>query len=195
MISFHNTLTYNKRHMYQIVMPDNDIDFFRDREGRQRCIVCRQLTAKWTEDLSAVPIERFPRRDVTTSVDGIRVVLPRAKEAMEAALADQFQFDPLQRGLYAMMPRLIVPFDAVARETRFVKQCLTCGEWESIVGATPVFLVPGTVLPAECVARTDLVFGSNDEKGPLLLAGDYAASKLAALRLSGCELVPQLQTS
>jgi NAD-dependent SIR2 family protein deacetylase len=85
--------------------------------------------------------------------------------------------------------RLQVAFDAVARGTRFGRKCPSCGEYQSVTGATPVVL--SSDLPSDRVARTDLEFGSDDEKAPLFVAGDDAAARLTGLKLSGCRLVRQ----
>lgn len=189
-ISFAYIRTYSEIVMYLLVKGDNDINFFR-QGGRTRCLACGQLTAKRTEDLSTTEIKRAPRLDITTSVDGVCVVRQNAKVELERLFERQIEFQPLHGGLYAAMPKLIVPFDAAARKTRFIKPCSECSEYESVVGATPVFLVGGSSVPNGRIARTDLEFGSNDEKSPLFLLGDDAASDMLALGLSGCDLVPQ----
>jgi hypothetical protein len=175
--------------MFRLAIPDNDIHFFRDQGGRKRCPVCGQLTAKRAEDLSTISIHSQPRADITTSVDGVCVVLPAAKTKLEQLFGPQLRFQALQGGLHALMPTLTVSFDAKARGTRFVKQCSACGEYESIVGATPVLLVDRASLPNDHIARTDIEFGSNDEKSPVFILGDDAAAALSALHLTGCTLV------
>ncbi|HET7539727.1 MAG TPA: hypothetical protein VFK05_07640 [Polyangiaceae bacterium] len=125
-------------------------------------------------------------------MDGVCVVSPHAKRELDRLFEGQIEFQALQAGVYAAMPKLILPFDASARKTRFIKRCPVCGEHESVVGATPVFLVGGpAIIPDDRIARTDLEFGSNDEKSPVFLLGEHAASAVRSQGLSGCEVVRQ----
>ena len=80
-------------------------------------------------------------------------------------------------------------FDAERRGTRFVNRCSSCGQYESIVGATPVYLKPGSNIRQNEFVRTDLAFGSEDEKSPLLLCGSVAARALKESPLGGVELL------
>jgi hypothetical protein len=188
--SFSKILVYSEAEtMFLLAIQDNDLCFFRGQLGRTRCDVCGQLTAKRREDLATVAIKRRPKVALSTSLDGVCVVLPSAKLVLEAKFTDQLQFESLQAGLFAVMPVMAVEFDAASRKTRFGHRCPKCSEYDSVTGATPVFLK--AQVPPGSVVRTDLEFGSDDEKAPLILAGNDAAAALSDLGLSGCKLVPQ----
>ena len=146
------------------------------------------MLKKWDEDLTSVPIAKPPKYDVSYSYDGVLVMSARAREVIVAAGMSGMEFRPLQAGLFSARPSVVVAFDAAARETRFEKPCPVCGTYEEVAGATPVFLKPGAVVPDNGFARTDLEFGSGDEKMPLVLCGDQAAQVLKSKRLKGLRL-------
>lgn len=99
------------------------------------------------------------------------------------------EFRPLQAGLFSARPTVVVEFNAEARKTQFEKRCPDCGTYEEVAGATPAFLKAGAVVPANGFARTDLEFGSGDEKMPLVLCGDEAAHVLKGQRLRGLRVI------
>jgi hypothetical protein len=159
--------------------------------GVRRCQVCGELLNKWDEPLTGLVV-RTRRYDVSLTYDGIVVVSPIFRSVYSdsslhgltfRALPDDPEFEALQCDQ-------VVEFDGARRKTRFVKQCSTCGRFESVVGATPVFLRPGCVIGESQFVRTDLEFGSGDEKHPLLLCGSLAADVLRKSKLKGLELIP-----
>jgi hypothetical protein len=174
--------------MFELLAPDNDLYFFRGRLDVTRCVSCGELTKKWEEDLSSVPIPDRGSYDVSYSYDGVLVVSTRFREVVELEGIAGVEFRPLQAGLFSAASVTVVPFDAKARETRFENRCPNCRRYESVVGATPVFLMPGAVVPDDGVVRTDLEFGSGDEKTPVLLCGDEAAKRLRGHKLRGLTL-------
>lgn len=169
---------------------DNDLYFFDDREDVSRCPSCGSLTRKWEEDLSVVAIKRKLRYDVSYSYDGVLVVSPRFLGIYEAEAMTGLVFTELQRGYYAIMATRIVAFDAVARQTRFETKCVTCGIYESVIGAGPAFLVTPVEVGTSEFVRTDLEFGSDDEKSPVQICGESAAEALRAAGLKGLDLEP-----
>jgi hypothetical protein len=175
--------------MFILSADDNDLYFFRNRTDVRRCPVCRQLTNKWEEDVASVPLTPPPRNDISYSYDGVLVVSPRFRATMAEGGASGLAFRPLQAGFFAARSVHTVPFDAARRKTRFEKRCGVCGEFESVVGATPAFLRPGAHVPDNGFVRTDLEFGSNDEKGPVELCGDDIARRLQDANLSGLDLM------
>jgi hypothetical protein len=174
--------------MFLLMAPDNDLYFLRDRPDVTRCSSCGALTKKWEEDMSSVPIPVNGRYDVSYSYDGVLVVTRKFKDVVADEGIVGMEFRPLQEGLFSASAARVVQFDAKSRETRFENRCPTCHIYESVVGATPVFLMPGATVPDNGVARTDLEFGSDDEKGPLIICGDEAARKLRKRRLRGLTL-------
>ena len=167
---------------------DNGLYFFHGRTDVSRCESCNALIRKWKEDLSVVPVRKKIRFDVSCSYDGVKVVSPKFREVYEENKMFGLKFTELSNGYCAIMPERIVKFDAVTRKSRFENQCATCGNYESVVGAKPAFLVrPVNIEPLEFV-RTDLEFASNDEKGPLIICGEAAGEILAISHLAGIDL-------
>jgi hypothetical protein len=66
-----------------------------------------------------------------------------------------------------------------------VKPCGICGGFESVVGATPVELITKEPL-GHGFFRTDLAFGSNQEKFPLILVGEVGAQLIRQRRWRVC---------
>jgi hypothetical protein len=130
--------------------------------------------------------------DISITYDGIVVVSQRFKFLFESACLSGLQFRvlPDDAEFYAIHAGRVVAFDAERRITRFIKPCQQCGRFESVVGATPVYLKPGGEIDPREFVRTDLEFGSKDEKHPLLLCGNDAAQSLSRAKLRGLELVP-----
>jgi hypothetical protein len=176
--------------MFRISSQDNGLYFFRDREDVARCTVCGELLKKWEEDLASVSISKAPKYDLSYSYDGVLVATRRVKELIEHEGLTGMSFRPLQRDLFAARPNDVVAFDAKRRGTRFEEKCEACGSYESVIGATPVLLRAGAVIAPNAFARTDLEFGSNDEKTPLVLCGDDAARALTKGKLRGVDLMP-----
>jgi hypothetical protein len=159
--------------------------------GAHRCAACGELLNKWEETLSGLVVKKR-RYDIASTYDGVDVVSRRFKSTFEKAgltglVFRQLPDDPT---FFATGATRAVLFDSERRKTRFVGPCAKCGRYESVVGATPVYLSPGSnVNRNECV-RTDLEFGSDDEKSPLLICGDIAAEALSSAKLRGLDLVP-----
>ena len=175
--------------MQRLSIEYNDYIFLPKGSDVSRCPVCGQLINKWEQNLAAIAIRRLPRLDVSTSVDGVVVVKEDVRLFLEAMFPEGIRYVSLDRGLSTIRPKKVVAFDAAARKTRFGKRCDTCGEYEWIVGATPVKLLSSVVLGDAEIARTDLEFGSNDQKNPLILLGDVVGSALASRAFSGLTVV------
>ena len=169
--------------MYRLSAQDNGLYFFYDRPDVKRCHVCRALLSKWEEDLACIPIVKPPKYDASYSYDGVLVVNERFREVVEAKGITGLEFRPLQGHVFAARSSMSVQFDAVRRGTRFIKRCDTCGQYESVVGATPIYLLSGEAIPERGFAKTDLEFGSSDEKSPMSCVG---MKRLANFRRPGC---------
>ncbi len=71
---------------------------------------------------------------------------------------------------YYVFPSAIVPFDTVARKTRFISPCLTCGGYSEVIGARPAFIQVSKPLGIG-LFRSDIQFASYKAKHPLLFVG------------------------
>ena len=174
------------QHIHQEVVPDMS---GASRPRVHRCEVCGELTQKWEEPLLGLVI-RKRKYDISITYDGVLVVSQRFKSIFEAARLSGLQFRALpdDAEFYAAYAPKIVEFDAERRKTRFIKPCQRCGRFESVVGATPVYLKADCAIGVREFVRTDLEFGSHDEKHPLLLCGKDAAECLSGAQLRGLDL-------
>jgi len=160
------------------------------RAGVRRCEACGELLAKWEESLEGLVIEK-KNYDISATYDGVDVVSEVFKTAYEENGLSGLTFRPLpdSPSFYAIQATRVVEFDAERRGTRFENQCSSCGRYESVVGATPAYLKQGSHVGENEFVRTDLEFGGDDEKSPLLLCGATAATVLKRQSLKGLELL------
>lgn len=174
--------------MFTIFGHDNGIAFFKDRKDVRRCTACGQLVSKWTENLQSARLPPRLNYDVSTSYDGVVVVSPRFRAVYGRTGMVGLRFVELAGYAFAVQATEIVPFDAQKRGTRLESQCSVCRQYESIVGATPAYLMSGARVPEMGFARTDLEFGSGDEQMPLLIGGSSAAAILEQEQMTGMDL-------
>lgn len=160
------------------------------KTGVRRCTTCGELLSKWDEPLPGLKIKKR-KYDISCTYDGITVASNRFKEVYDANHLQDLRFIPLpdDPSFYQIQARAIVRFDAEQRGTRFEKICAVCGQYESVVGATPVYLRQDESIPKSGFARTDLEFASGDEKHPLLLCGVDAGEILKSAKLRKLDLV------
>jgi hypothetical protein len=158
--------------------------------GFRRCAKCGELLAKWDEPLTGLRIKKS-HFDISATYDGVVVVSDAFRAVYDSNGLGGLRFIPLldHPAFSSVQAMASVEFDAERRGTRFVKQCFFCGRYESVVGATPVFLKECSTIPDQAFVRTDLEFGSNDEKHPLLLCGPAAGRALKNANLKGLDAV------
>lgn len=178
-------LTENQR-VHQAIVPDMSGE---SRADLRRCEACGELLDKWNEPLAGFVVKKR-KLDIGSTYDGVTVVSVRFKSAYESDGLSGLMFRQLPDDpeFFAIRPERSVEYDADRRGTRFIKPCAQCGCYESVVGATPVYLKPGAGVEPNEFVRTDLEFGSDDEKSPLLLCGNSAAAALQAADVKGLEL-------
>ena len=174
--------------IHQTIIPDMSGE---SRVGVRRCEACGELLAKWEEPLESLVVKE-QRFDISCTYDGVDVVSERFKSVFVEQNLRGLTFRSLSNSpsFYAVWATRVVEFDAERRGTRFENRCDVCGQHESVVGATPVYLKQGTNIEHDEFVRTDLEFASNDEKHPLLLCGDAAAAVLRRSKLKGLDLTP-----
>jgi hypothetical protein len=157
----------------------------------KRCETCGELTSKWDETLLGLVIKKR-KWDISTTYDGVTIATHRFKSIYHSHDLSGLVFRQLpdDRDFFAINALKVVEFDAERRMTRFINPCPQCGHYESVVGATPVFLKEGSDFEPKEFVRTDLEFGSIDEKHPLLICGEFAAKTLSDAKLKGLDLSP-----
>lgn len=171
--------------IHQEILPQMDGEPLADFA---RCKVCGQLIDKWDHSFKDLVLKKR-NYDISCTYDGVDVVSARFKAICEennlAGLV--FQLLPSDPSFFSIRATKVVSFDAQRRKTRFLNQCTSCGQFKTVVGATPVFLTAGSQVGAAEFARTDLEFASGDEKHPLLLCGETAHTILSKYNLRGLE--------
>lgn len=75
---------------------------------------------------------------------------------------------PEEKDFFHLTPNRIVSFDVVRRKTSQSGWCDSCQLFAQTAGATPAFLKNGIGEQGH-IFRTDVMFGSNNERSPLLL--------------------------
>jgi hypothetical protein len=61
------------------------------------------------------------------------------------------------------VPAKVLRFDPGPAEARFLNLCAHCGQYQDVVGATPLHVRPGERILDRGIYRTDLEFGSDRE--------------------------------
>ncbi|MGA2602185.1 MAG: hypothetical protein ABSH09_34905, partial [Bryobacteraceae bacterium] len=88
------------------------------------------------------------------------------------------------RGYFHLVVTETVEFDAQRRKTKFGPPCDVCGRVKWIAGATPAFLICNQI-PPNGIFRTDLEFGGQNGRAPLLILGKELKEKIESRRFPG----------
>ncbi len=86
---------------------------------------------------------------------------------------------------FQFLPTEIVEFDAYRRKTEFIRYCEVCNSYREIIGAIPVFLKNVSKELSDNFYRTDLLFGANNAKQPLMIIGVETYKKLKREKMKG----------
>jgi hypothetical protein len=162
---------------------DNGAAFF---EQAPRGVLCWKCKTCLDCDYHPRDLEINTFYDFSSTLDNRLICSKRAHEFLVSAFIVASFLVGKWRGhpLFHVVPETRVPFDAITRGTRFLDQCGVCGNYGSIVGCSPAHLVLPS-LPKECCVRTDIMFGSNEEKCSLTIVGIATAVQMEDLGFSG----------
>jgi hypothetical protein len=152
----------------------------------RRCSTCGELLAKWEEPLTGLVIKKR-RFDLSVTYDGVYIASHAFRTicCVNGLTGIDFFALPDDPDFFSLQVTYVVKFDAERAGTRFSKLCPKCGRYESVVGVTPICLMPGVMVPDTGFARTDLDFGTRDGKAPAILCGVSAGRILKAAKLKG----------
>ena len=176
--------------IFSLVGPDNDShmcgssDLLLPELSVPTCIACGYKT-----DLYFVnPSFRVKRRvfDLSATYDGYDIASRKLAEACARLNLKGISFVslPADQDFFVVVPQSITRFDSLARGTRFMNLCVTCGFHESVAGATPVHLLD---LPTSDISATDVVFGSGNARSRVLIATHHAKTLLTREKLKGLQ--------
>jgi hypothetical protein len=122
--------------------------------------------------------------DLSGTYDGYYIASLKFKEFLTREGINNIDFIALKNApeFYVMFVRSEVIFDTEKRKSRSENFCETCGNFESFVGATPAFLKEPL---NNDICRTDIMFGSGNEKHPLLIASEDFVTLVKREKLKG----------
>jgi hypothetical protein len=186
---------------YTLSVPDNGTFMFRDAAGIELCTSCGYPL----DFLSFNPDYQLRKREVDYRHDGYyvagadisstydhRVIVSKrfrdfCLNAEYKGLAFNEFLNDKQHFHFAV--KKLVKFDALRRGTLFERLCKACNNYESVVGATPSYLLRSSRL-SDNFYRTDLLFGSQDRKSPDIIVGGETKLKLESAGLKGLTFLP-----
>jgi hypothetical protein len=148
------------------------------------CHVCGYKT-----DLYFInPSFRVKRRvyDLSATYDGYKIASLQFIETCHRLKLNGIDFLPLPSDpeFFVLNPTSLTRFDFVSRKTRFESLCTACGFYRAVAGATPAFLLSE---PESDLSGTDIIFGSGNCRGRMLIATERAKRLLTAEKLTGLE--------
>lgn len=147
-----------------------------------RCSVCGYVT----DSEFVNPRFRLSRKtaDVSFTYDNRCIVSQRFRAFCLRRNCDGVVFVDLANdpGWYALISRKVLTFDSERYGTRFQKQCPVCRRFESVTGASPAMLRNQRTAIPDGIYRTDIEFGSGDEKSPSLIVGKITGERIKAAK-------------
>ena len=131
------------------------------------------------------------KQDVSSTYDHATIVSSRFRDIALTLQEDPEIFAPLlaESGFFHLVPSRIVVFDLNRRETRQSGFCQECGLFSQTACATPVMLVDEFPAGGH-IFRTDVLFGSYNERGPLIIVSAVFSAALKKARLTGFHTDP-----
>ena len=166
---------------------DNDSYMLQGCSNLMRCSVCGELLQR-PKVVDAFRLVK--KRDVSATYDGYMVVSQRFVDEWLRIGGDGLELTSLleEPGYFVIDASQEVGFDSERRKTRFENYRPCCGRYHSVAGATPAFVKSPKDLPPTRATRTDVIFGSGDEKHPLIIIPLELGKALKRAKLSGLEL-------
>ncbi|MEZ5460352.1 hypothetical protein [Dokdonella sp.] len=76
----------------------------------------------------------------------------------------------------------LLPFDSVSRKSKIEYFWHACGFYKAVAGATPAFLLSE---PESDISGTDIVFGSGNSRGRVLITTEHIKHMLVTEKLTG----------
>lgn len=133
------------------------------------------------------------KRDLTATYDGQLIVSKRFKQLCIKERVPGISFVAFDRddNHFQINCERVVKFDAKRRKTRFENRCSRCNNYESIIGATPAYLLLDRKL-GPGFFRTDICFASENEKCPLIIVGEKTRQMLISSKMNGLCFSPVL---
>ncbi len=170
---------------YKLSGTDNDSHMYINNKGLSVCDYCGYKTD--SEYVNANFTIKRNIYDFSYTYDGCCIVSLKFKEfcLRENYTNIQFKALPLEPLFFYFIVKIQLNFDVKKRRTRFEKFCNICGNYESVIGANPVFLKNVNTPLEDMFYRTDQEFGSGNEKHPLIIVGVETYKKMKREKFKG----------
>jgi hypothetical protein len=170
---------------YSLSGSDNSLYFFDDPPEGVLCSNCKTCLNLYYLP-SEMTIHKSIKYDISFTYDGRPLVSTRFKEFCEAREYEGLNFFQVSREpcYFYFLPEILLQFDDYRRQTRFEKKCEVCGNYESIVGATPPYLKEKGEIK-KGIFRTDLMFGSAHRKFPRIIIGTETYQAMVKKKFRG----------
>lgn len=164
---------------FTISAPDCNAHYFEGAPQRAFCPGCDSYIGA-DEFVPMLNLSRC-KLDFCFTFDGRFLVSRRAKAYLSKHCTTALNFVAVDvpKTYYRLSVESSVVFDTARRSTRFEKKCELCGNFQSIVGATPAFILDPDKVEEMGMYRTDLSFGSGREKSPIFVVGAALKRDLA----------------
>ena len=164
---------------YLITWPDNDSYMFSSWVNNlEKCPKC----GYFTDFFDVSPDFKVTKRmyDISYTYDDYCIVSRKFKEFCQRFNYSNINFIklPNDKDFFFFLPNETLSFDSNKRNIRFENLCSYCNNYESVVGATPCFLKNTSKPVSDNFYKTDILFGSGNEKSPLIIIGKETAERL-----------------
>ncbi|MFZ1288487.1 MAG: hypothetical protein WAR79_00230 [Melioribacteraceae bacterium] len=167
---------------YYLMPEDNDSVMFENKDYNQ----CPKCGLKIGSDINLELILGINKYDFSTTYDGYIIVSNNFKEFCEIEKLLNLAFTPLvlYKDFWLFDTKNILEFDTMKRKTQLINLCTECYQYREVIGANPVTLKQSYEIK-EGIHKTDIIFGSNNSKSPLLIAGIETTKKMKEMKFSG----------
>lgn len=164
---------------FAIFAPDCDAYYYDDAGEELFCSSCGSFVSESSYYPAHLGIKSL-KYNFCFTYDGQLLLSKQAKVFLESESSSQLCFHRVNSDpdIYVVETKGTVLFDQEKRKTRFVGHCSLCGNFESVVGSTPVFIKNETIIEPLSFVTTDLKFGSAKEKAPLYIVGKALGEKM-----------------
>lgn len=151
----------------------------------RRCVACGDFTHKFDGPFSS---RKKPKKDVSTSTEGIYVISPRLKEFLTQNGVGSVVYHSLESGFHIPVPAIRVTLDlSGCPNARHARYCHTCGRFDSFTKGqgTEAIMAGQPEIDPMGIARTAQWFSSNRQQSFTIVVGDRLAIELIKNEFSG----------
>ena len=170
---------------YSISGPDNDSYLNEKLYGKNICECLNYIRNRENYITSEFKIKKT-KYDFSNTYDSAIIVSKKFKNFCENEKLKGIEFYQLkeQKGFYLFKVNQTVEFDSERRKTEFIEYNKSCGEFNEVVGVTPVCLKKNEKLKTGFF-KTDIEFGRGYAKGNEILVDFETFEKMKKEKFKG----------